>query len=157
VSDVNRKIFQLLGGKIEPIDHGVKAWGNLYRIFSPAGDAMLRRTSYENENSWPEYEVDDVIPDYQHSLDEAITAMDCVEAPYRIYVDIQFTGASSAKGDDGKYTKGVARYSTRVSLHVPNDVLWLKTVESMEALPAAICAAILQAHGVTVEVSDDKQ
>jgi hypothetical protein len=135
VSNVNRKIAEKLGWTDIYEEEWFEDYSNLFGTFPGAVRPMP-------------------LPDYQHDMNEAIAAMDCVEAPYKIYVDIQFTGASSVKGDDGKYTKGVARYSTRVSLHDANDVLWLKTVDSMEAVPAAICAAILQAHGVTVEATD---
>jgi hypothetical protein len=86
------------------------------------------------------------LPRYTADLNAALAAMDCVESPFVIYVDIQFKGGYSIIGIDGNYSKGLSKYSSRVSLHDADKVLWLKTVDTVEEIPAAICEAILQAQ-----------
>jgi len=76
------------------------------------------------------------VPDYYHSLDAAVAAAgEAIKAPYHLHIYI-------------KYEKGIPFGD--VSLCTRSDEVWHKSTNTTEAIAAAICEAILQAHGVTV-------
>ena len=106
----NRMIAERAGWRVEPIyKHVAYQW---YAIYAPDGTPQIRVTSYGRVNEWPEYDVDDPLPDYLRSTDAALALP--LDAGDVIELQALWDGTAAARivrsitGEMGEWQSGTA-------------------------------------------------
>jgi hypothetical protein len=136
MNDVNRKIAELCGWKFDLYKSDLS-----YKVTNPTGEPVLKETMIGRINKWGESELSDIYPDYQHSLDAAMAAAgELLNYGLCIFLNPDDPHITYKNGKRDEFGDLWTRLP--VKSNDPSDIA------------AAICEAILQAHGISEEAGE---